>query len=76
MHEIWNAENYIIFLLIFDITKVYDRMIHKYLIHMLKAKKISVKIINWVYFFMTNQIIILMLVNYETEKILISTEIL
>ena len=76
MHEIWNAENYVVFLLTLDIIKVYDRMICKHLIHMLRAKKISVRIINWIYFFMINWIIILVLANYEIKKILISMRIL
>jgi hypothetical protein len=75
MHEIWNAENYIVFLLTLNITKVYNKIVHKYLIHMLRAKKISEKMINWVYFFIIDQIIILVLMNYETEKILISIKI-
>ena len=75
MHEIWNAENYVVFLLTFDITKIYDRTVHKHLVHMLKAKRISVRMINWIYFFIINWIIILMLADYETEKTLISTEI-
>ncbi len=46
IHEIWNVRNYIIFLLILDITEVYDRMICKHLVHMLRAKRISEKMIN------------------------------
>ena len=46
MHEIWNAGNYVVFLLILDITKIYDRMICKHFIHVLRIKKISVKMIN------------------------------
>ncbi len=46
MHEIWSAENYIVSLFILDIIEVYDRMIHKYFVHILRAKKISERIIN------------------------------
>ena len=56
MHEIWDAENYVVFLLTLDITKVYNKMICKHLIHMLRAKRISEKMINWVHFFMMNWI--------------------
>ena len=67
--------NYIIFLLILNIIKVYNKTIYKHLIHMLRAKKISVRMINWIYFFMTNWIITLILMNYKTEKISISMKI-
>ena len=76
MHKIWNAENYVIFLLTLNITKIYDRTIYKYFIYVLKAKKISVRMINWIYFFMTDQIIILILANYKIKKTSISIKIL
>ena len=44
IHEIWDAENYIIFLLTLNIIEVYNKIVCKYLIHILRIKKILERI--------------------------------
>ena len=40
MYEIWGVRNYIILLLILDITEVYNKVICKWLIHILRVREI------------------------------------
>src|SRR5436190_9069974 len=64
-----------ILLLILNITRTYDKMIHRYLIHILRVKRILKNMINWVYSFIIDRTITLMIKNYKTKKILINAEI-
>ena len=64
-----------IFLLTLDITRVYDRIIRRQLIHMLRMKRISENMINWVHSFMIDKITTLVIGNYEIKKALINAGI-
>ena len=76
VHEIWRAGDYMMSLLMLDITRAYDRVVHKQLIHVLRAKKILENMANWVYLFMIDRIITLVIKDYKIKKTLISVEIL
>ena len=74
VHEIWWNENHVISLLFLNITEVYDHVIHSRIMHILWVKKISEQLMKWIWAFMTNKILILMLSDIETEKKLIFAE--
>ena len=59
-----------------NITKIYDKVIYRQFIHILKVKRILKNIANQIYLFMMNRIITLIIKNYKIKKALISIEIL
>ena len=63
------------FLFTLNIIEIYDRMIYKQLIYILKAKRILKNIINQIYLFITNKIITLIIRDYKTKKKLINIKI-
>ena len=65
-----------ILLLFLNITEVYDCMIHSRMMHVLQIKKISEQLTEWVWAFMINKILILILSDIKTEKKSISVEVL
>ena len=75
MHAIWKKKNFMIFLLLLNITNIFDWVINSYLIHVLHMKKISERFTKWVHIYMINCIIILMLSNTEIEKNTMTVEI-
>ena len=75
VHEIWGAGNYMMSLLTLNITRAYNRMVCRQLVHMLKTKKIPENMTNWVHLFMTDKIITLVIKDYKIEKASISAEI-
>ena len=75
VYEIWRAEDYMVSLLMLNITRTYNRVICRQLIHILKVKEILKNLANWVHSFMINKIITLMIKNYKIKKMLINVKI-
>ena len=73
---VWNSENYVISLLVLNITEAFNCMLHECLMHVLKIKKMSARLVIWIHIFMSEHFIIIMLAETESEKFQMSAEML
>ena len=65
IHTIWKEKDNIIILLLFDMSEVFSRVLQKWLIHIMKCKRVSRWLINWIFFFMLNRKIMLVFNNQK-----------
>ncbi len=67
IHIIWEEKNSIIILLSLDISEIFFRVLQERLTHIMKRKRVSRWLINWIFFFMLNQKIILVFDNQKSR---------
>ncbi len=75
MHAVWKEKNFVIFLLLLNIIDIFDQIISSCLVHVLCMKRISERLTKWVCIYITNHIIILMLLDTEIKKNMITAEV-
>ena len=76
IYTVWEEKDNIITLLSFNISEAFSRILQKQLTHVMKHKKVSRWLINWIFFFMLNRKIILIFDNQKSKILNILIRIL
>ena len=63
IHTVWEEKNSVATLLSFDMSETFFRILQKQLAHVMKWKRVSRWLINWIFFFMLNKKITLVFDN-------------
>ena len=63
IHIVWEEKNNVATLLLLDMFEAFFRILQKQLTHIMKWKRVSKWLINWIFFFMLNRKIILVFDN-------------